>query len=121
MAFADPQSVTVNAVAQTLPRTPTATTYGVFTKDDGSYKLTISRTNSGKRTRHLARLDSTKTAADPLMAGVNVLANMGVYLVIDVPRTGYTLAEQKQIVEALTGFLTASSGANVTKILGGES
>jgi hypothetical protein len=46
---------------------------------------------------------------------------MAVYVVIDTPETGYTIAEQKQIVDGLTGYLTASSGANVTKIIGGES
>jgi hypothetical protein len=45
---------------------------------------------------------------------------MSAYVVIDVPTTGYTIAEQKQIVDALTAYLTASSGAKVTQLLGGE-
>jgi hypothetical protein len=45
---------------------------------------------------------------------------MSVYLVIDIPTVGYTNAEQKYQVDALTAWLTASSGANVTKVLGGE-
>jgi len=119
--FTDPQSVTINAVANTLPRTSFGTNAGTFTKDDGLVKLAISHSTSGKRSRRLVRLDHAKIAADPLTAGVNVKAQMAVYLVCDVPETGYTLAEQKQIVDGLTAFLTASSGANVTKILGGES
>jgi hypothetical protein len=45
---------------------------------------------------------------------------MSAYLVVDVPSTGYSVAEQKQIVDALTAYLTASSGAKVTQLLGGE-
>jgi hypothetical protein len=45
---------------------------------------------------------------------------MSAYLVIDVPKVGYTIAEQKQIVDALTAYLTASTGAKVTQLLGGE-
>jgi hypothetical protein len=45
---------------------------------------------------------------------------MSAYLVVDVPPLGFSIAEQKQIVDALTGYLTASSGARVTQLLGGE-
>jgi hypothetical protein len=119
--FTDPQSVTINAVANSLPRTSSGTNSGVFKKDDGLVSLSISHSTSGKRTRRLVRLDHSKIAADPLLAGVNVKANMAVYLVVDVPETGYTLVEEKQVTDAFTAWATASSGANLTKILGGES
>jgi hypothetical protein len=45
---------------------------------------------------------------------------MSVSLAVDVPLTGFTIAEQKQIVDALTAYLTASSGSKVTQLLGGE-
>jgi hypothetical protein len=45
---------------------------------------------------------------------------MSVYVVVDVPIQGYTVVEQKQIVDALTAYLTASTGARVTQLLGGE-
>lgn len=120
MAFADPQSVTINAVANSLPRTssgPGAT--GAFTKDDGTVKLSVSH-SYGKRTRRLIRLDHSKIAADPLQASVNVRLSAAVYLVVDLPPVGYTVAEAKQIVDALTAYLTASSGARATQLLGGE-
>jgi hypothetical protein len=119
MAFSDPQSVTINAVAQSLPRTSSGPNSGIFTKDDGSVKLTVSH-QSAKRVRRVVRLDHKKIAADPLQPSTNTQFSLGVYMVFDIPLTGYTVAEQKQIVDALTGYLTASSGANVTKILGGE-
>lgn len=120
MAFSDPQTVTINAVAQTLPRTASGVTSSIYTKDDGNVKLTISN-QSGKRNRRTIRLDHRKIAADPLLGSVNIEYSMSTYLVVDVPKIGYTIAEAKQIVDALSAYLTASSGGNVTKLLGGES
>lgn len=118
--FADPQSVTINAVANSLPRTGSSNDSGNFSKDDGNVKLNVKHTYAG-RTRRLARLDFRKVAADPLATGYNKEYSMSTYLVIDVPTVGFSIAEQKQIVDALTLWLTTSTGANVTKILGGES
>jgi len=119
MAFADPQSVTINAVAQTLPRVSSGVNAGAFLKDDSTVKLSVSHSYA-KRVRRVIRLDHSKIAADPLMASINVRLNMSAYLVIDEPVTGYTVAERKQVVDGLTAYLTASSGARVTQLLGGE-
>lgn len=118
--FADPQTVTINAVANSLPRTSSGVNQGAFTKDDGNVKLSLSSTYA-KRTRRMARLDFSKIAADPLVSAQNIKYSMSAYLVVDTPITGFTVAEAKQIVDALTAWLTASTGANVTKLLGGES
>jgi hypothetical protein len=120
MAFSDPQSVTINAVANSLPRTSSGANSGVFTKDDGTVKLSVSHAY-GKRNRRTIRIDHQKIVPDPLVASTNVRASMSVYIVVDTPVAGsYTLTEAKQIVDALTGYLTASSGARVTQLLGGE-
>lgn len=119
MAFADPQSVTINAVAQTLPRTSSAVNSGVFTKDDGNVKLSVSH-QYGNRNRRTIRLDHRKIAADPLLGSVNIQYSLSAYLVVDAPQTGYTVAEAKQVVDALVAYLTASTGARVTQLLGGE-
>jgi hypothetical protein len=119
MAFTDPQSVTINAVANSLPRTSSGVNVGVFTKDDGNVKLSVSHTY-GKRTRRTIRLDHAKIAADPLISANSIRYSMSAYLVVDVPITGYTVVEAKQIVDGLTAYLTASSGARVTQLLGGE-
>jgi len=117
--FSDPQSVTINAVAQNLPRVGVGPNSGVFSKDDGTVLLKFSH-QLGKRYRHLVSLDHTKLVTDPLMASQNLRVSMRAHMVIDVPPYGYTIAEAKQIVDAFTAYLTASSGANVTKILGNE-
>lgn len=119
MGFSDPQSVTINSVAQTLNRTLSGPTSSGFTKDDGNVKLVVSHA-SGKRIRHQVRLDHRKIAADPLLTQQNLEYSCSAYLVFDVPKIGYTVAEGKQIVDALTAYLTASSGAKVTSLLNGE-
>lgn len=117
--YSDPQSLTINSVAQSLPRTSSGTNSGVFTKDDGNVKLTVSH-QYGKRNRRQLRVDFRKVAADPLATGYNKEYSMSTYLVVDVPTVGFTVAEQKQVVDALSAYLTATSGSNVTKLLGGE-
>jgi hypothetical protein len=118
VAFADPQSVTINSVAQSLPRISSGVNTGTFQKDDSTVKLAVNH-QYGTRTRRQIRLDHKKIAPD-LFLDANVEYSMSAYLVIDVPKVGYTIAEQKQIVDALTAYLTASTGAKVTQLLGGE-
>jgi hypothetical protein len=120
MAFADPQSVTINSVAQSLPRVSSGTNSGVFRKDDATVEMTVSHTY-GKRSRRALRVTHRKVSTDPLIPTVNAPYSMSVTLVVDAPNVGYTVAEAKQIVDAVTAYLTASSGAKVTQLLGGES
>nr|UJQ85894.1 MAG: hypothetical protein 2 [Leviviridae sp.] len=121
MAFADPQSVTINAVANSLPRVSSGALQGSFQKDDGTVKLDIKHDVSKSGTRHFIRLDHSKIASDPFTTTANRKVGVGVWMVISTPTYGYTIAEQKQIVDALVAYLAASSGANVTKLLGDES
>lgn len=114
--LADPQSVTVNAVAQSLPAVARKELASEYRKDDGSYALIISHAE-GKRNRRVVRLENRKIATDPLTAE-NAEFSMSTYLVIDTPPVGYTNTELKDIVLGLTAWLTS---ANVLKVLGGES
>ncbi|DAD51571.1 TPA_asm: coat protein [ssRNA phage Zoerhiza.2_13] len=120
MAFADPQSVTISGTAVPLPRTESGKGAGAFQSADGLTKLSVSN-SYGARNRRLIRLDSSKIAADPLTAGVNVKASMSAYLVIDTPVTGFDNTQAKAVVDALVAYLAASTGAKVTQLLGGES
>lgn len=120
MAISDPQSVTINAIANSLPRTGSGDNTGTFTKDDGNVKLSVSH-SYGKRTRRTIRLDHRKVAADPLVAAQNLNYSMSMYIVVDVPPVGYSPTEAKQIWDGFLANLAASSGANTVKFLGGES
>lgn len=114
--FSDPQSVTVNAVAKSLPLTSREGMKSIYTESTGEHKLTVSH-QEGVRDRRVIRLDHEKVAADPLTA-VNATVSVSTYLVIDEPKWGYTDADIDYLVQALTGWL---SSANVLKVLGAES
>lgn len=117
--FADPQTVTINAVATSLPRVSTEKDAASYKTADGLVKLSVSH-QYGRRVRHMVRLDQSKIVADPYLTGQNIPASMSAYIVIDVPTVGFSTTEQKYLADALTGYLAASSGAIVTKVLGGE-
>lgn len=119
MSYSDPISVTINAVAVPLPRISSGVNTGSFQKDDGTVKVTVAHTY-GKRIRRTARIDASKIAADPFLASVNSKVGMSFYVVADIPLQGYSIVEQKQIVDGFLAFLSAGAGANITKLLGGE-
>jgi hypothetical protein len=121
MALADPQSVTIGGVANSLPRTGSGDNHGQFTKDDRTVTLKVTHNPNKTRARRSVRLDFSKIAADPLLAGVNREASMTAFVNIDVPLVGLTLTEQKDVVKGLIAALTASSDALLIKIIGGES
>lgn len=119
MSFSDPQSVTINAVANSLPRVSSGDGTGTFKKDDGTLELHVAHSYN-KRTRRTIGVTSSKVAADPLISAQNIKYTTKVYLVVDEPPTGYTRAELKLIVDGFLAYLTASSGARMTQLLGGE-
>jgi hypothetical protein len=115
--LADPQSVTINAVATSLAKTANGPTQNVFTSSDGTKTMTTKQNSTAKRFRREVRLSQTKIAADPISA-VNAESGMSVYLVVDEPRSGvFTDTEIGYLIEALKGWLTS---ANYNKVLGGE-
>jgi hypothetical protein len=116
--FTDPQSVTVNAVAQTLPRVGVGASSAVYSTADGNTKMTVSHAN-GKRNRRNARLDFRKIAADPLLDGVSREYSMSAYIVIDHPTVGFTNAEVETNTKALLDKL--ATAGTLTKLIGGES
>lgn len=116
--FADPQSITISGSALTLPRTSSGVNSGIFSTADGIAKLLVS-SQYGKRNRRTVRLEHSKIAPDPLTAA-NTRYSMTAYVVFDTPIVGYTVAEAQAVIAGLTGWLTATSGSNVAKVLGGE-
>lgn len=119
MSYTDPQSVTIAGTTVSLPRTASGVGTGEFSSSDGSVKMTVSHAY-GKRTRRTLRLTQSKIASDPLVPSQNVPSSMSVYIVVDTPRLGFNAAEAKSVVDAFSAYLTASTGARVTQLLGGE-
>lgn len=122
MALADPQSVTIAGTVISLPRVSQTGSTSVYASADGNTKLTVT-SSTGRRARRTARLDHKKIAGDPLVPATNTTFSMSVFATYDVPPVGYTVAQQKEVGDGLTTWLTSGTGtANITtKILGGES
>lgn len=119
MTFVDPQSVTISGTAHSLPRVSVGPGQSSYSKDDATVQMQVS-SSYGKRNRRTARIVHTKNAPDPLFPAQNIPYSMSFYIVADVPKTGYTVAEQKAIIDGFLANLQATSGANITKLLGGE-
>ncbi len=114
--LADPQTVTINAVATPLPKTSNGPTTNVFSSADGNTSMTTKQNISASRFRREVRLSQKKIAADPISA-VNKEIGVSVYLVVDEPRAGFSDAEIGYLIDALKGWLTST---NYNKVLGGE-
>ena len=115
--LADPQSVTINAVATSLPRTQQGATQNTYTSADGKTSMITKQNITSARFRREVRLSQTKIAADPIST-LNKESGVSVYLVIDEPKSGiFSDTEIGYLVEALKSWLTS---ANYNKVLGGE-
>lgn len=115
--FADPQSVTVNAVAKSMPRVSSSGLKSEYLKDDEEFKLTISHQKSNKRIRSMVRIDQRAVVPDPLTA-VNDYENLGFYFVIDRPEVGFTSTQVDYLVQGLKTWL---SSGNVIALYGQQS
>lgn len=118
--LSDPQSLTISGSAVSLARTATLPTGSVYSTPDSTTQFDITHTK-GRRNRHQVRIKSDKIAADPLLASTNRRLSASVWMTVDVPPEGYTVAEQVALIAALAAWLTASTNANATKVVGGES
>lgn len=114
--LSDPQSVTINSVATSLPRTSQGATANVYTSADGNTAMTTKQTSSTGRFRREVRLSQKKIAVDPI-SSLNKEAGVSVYLVIDEPRAGFTDTEIGYLIDALKAWSTST---NYNKVLGGE-
>lgn len=119
MALADPQTVTISGTPNTLPRTGIDRASADYMSADGTLKFSVSH-QYGRRNRSVIRVDTNKISPDPLTDAKSKLS-ASAYVLVDRPAVGFTPAELGALVTGLTTWLTASSGANLTKVLGGES
>ncbi len=115
--FADPQSVTVNAVAESMPRISTGDRTSTYRTSDGEFKLQISH-SEGSRNRRTVRVTQEVVAADPFLTDVNRTYVQHAYIVLDTPKVGFTAAQQDNLAQGLVDYL---SDANIDKIIAGES
>lgn len=107
--FTDPQSITVNSVAQSMPRVEVGNRRAVYRKADGSYTMTVSHQNaSNNRVRSMVRVDRVAVVPDPITA-VNDEETLSAYFVIDRPIQGFTSTEVDQLIQGLKAWLTTTA------------
>jgi len=115
--FADPQTVTVNAIANAMPRVSSTGLKSVYQKADGNWIFTISHTPTKDRVRSMVRIDQRAIVADPLTA-VNDYETLSFYVVVDRPTYGFTSTQVDQLI---TGFKTWLDSTAIGKVFGQES
>jgi hypothetical protein len=116
--FTDPQTLTVNSVAKTMPRIEQNGTSSTYQMADQTFTFKIShQAVSGNRVRSMVRTDQRAIVPDPLTS-VNDYENLAVYLVIDRPLAGFTATQVDQLVQAMKAWLTTTA---VTSLFGRES
>lgn len=119
MALSDPQTVTIDGTAYTTARMPFSEKgTSRFTDPTGLVDLVILQ-NKGRRNRSAVRIQRTIEATDPLTS-LKSNEQAVVYLMVDRPLVGFSNADLKKMVDALTAYISAGSGANLIKVLAGE-
>lgn len=120
MALADPQSVTYNGSAVSLPRISSTGRTSEYASADGSLTLTLSHQVVRGREQALVKLVHQKVTADPLVPSQNRPYSATVHFVINRPfNVGYSDAEVALVHDALIALLGNSTFKG--KVLGGES
>lgn len=124
MAFADPQSITYNAVAKNLNRVSSSLNAGrYYLAETGGNDFSLELSHQyGKRTRRMARLNVGIVSSNPFATGLSSYESTSVYLVVDTPATYGVVDPAVAVlgVNALTGWLTATSNANALKLVQGQ-
>lgn len=118
MALTDPQSINYDGSAVPLPlitRDKNGTTYR---NPDGSVELVIQHAKS-KRSRDLIQLNQTETVTDAL-TGLSVRDTVTYNATVNHSDLASVVRMVKGL-QALATWITASSAANATKVVGGES
>lgn len=103
----DPQVITINSVAKTMPRISTSGLASVYQNSDETFKLTVSHQKSGKKIRSMMRVDQRVIVPDPLTS-VNDYETLTYYSVIDRPEIGFSLVQVQQLVAGYQVWLEAT-------------
>jgi hypothetical protein len=116
--FADPQTVTINAVPISLPRVGTnaPNRIGNFLSQGGTVSLSIHQNQTANRCRREYRLTQRKIAVDPI-SSVNKEVSASVIIAIDSPKVGFDNTELGYLVDAVKAAFTNTVR---DKLLGGE-
>jgi len=123
LALSDPISITTSAGAQTLNGVSNIANGKTYRSSDGNTTIAVVHNYGNNRNQHRSRLDVAIIAANPFDSTVNAFYSMSTSFLVDVgtKNPGFTVANQVTNVAAHFGFYTASTNAQLVKLLGGES
>lgn len=85
---------------------------------DGLNEIIVSH-QEGKRNRRTIRLNRTETTSDPFIPAQNVEVTYSAYLVVDMPKAGYAMADVDDDVSGLNDWINSSTV--LSQFLNGES
>lgn len=119
--LADPQTITVNSVAKTMPKVLTDGQHAVYQLADRTFTLDIRHTqrtvDKKARVKSLVTFTQQAIVTDPLTS-VNDFENLIFSVQIDRPLAGFTTTQVQQLVAGFNAWLT---GTMVDKLYGLES
>lgn len=114
--IADP--ITVGEAS--LARINTGTTVGEFKNSDKGITLTVSPRIDKKAAYYAIRLTKKKTVVSSV-TNISSTATAYVNVGFSVPNTGFTASELAQLFADVSAWLTASTNANLSRVLNRES
>jgi hypothetical protein len=119
--FTDPQSVTINGAAKSMPRIQSPSgnkLQSVYTTSDELWSLMIQHQSQGNgRIRTQVNLTQRAVVTNPLDSS-NDYDNLVTYLVIDRPGYGFTVTN---LDHQLAGFKAWLDSTAITRLFGRES
>lgn len=122
MALADPQSITFNGTAKTLPSIGSGPNSGSYRSPDGEFSIDVAHYyNKSNRAIHTTKLSRKVLTTNPLVPSQNMNILSHSTVTVNVPNNIVTVPEVTAILLAQAAWLTANSDEVATKICGGES
>lgn len=117
--FADPQTLTIATVANSLPKIRQEGLTSTYQKSDGLLSLAIRHTpaKDGQRMRSLVRVDFSAVVTNPLDS-TNDMDSFSFQIVLDRPLQGFTPTQMGDVWAALKVWLDSTA---LGKLLGQES
>jgi len=119
MAFADPYVLTIGAATPSLAAVSRGDNTTTYRSGDSLVQAKVSH-SYGKVNRSVVRIDFTKIAADPFAPSVNQKFTHSAYVVYQRPAVGFTTTEQADLIKGLLAKMSATTYADVTKLVAGE-
>lgn len=120
MAFTDPIPFDYNGTDVDLFRVSTGINTSTYSNPAGTLSIRAEH-NYARRNRHVFRVDTNKITPDPFIPAQNTKVSASIYLVADLPVSGFDVTEVVYYYEGLNKALTEDTNDRLLAWLGGQS